>query len=191
MFTRLTLITAPEGTPISVAEAKARLRVVDDTSEDNDIQIMIDDAVARIDGPRGIGVCMEQQTWQLSLDCFPRVIDLPLHPVVSVDSITYIDTNGDEQTLAESEYEVDVTTNPARIQPAYDKTWPSTRSMLSPIKIQFVAGHSETPSDLKNALLMTVAHIFENREAVSGVQMYEVPQSVTAILDRYRVVGAG
>lgn len=188
MFDRLTLVTAASSEPVSVTEAKTRLRI-DGTDDDTDLGLMIKDAVARIDGPNGVGICMEQQTWEMSLDCFPEIIYLPLSPVASITSITYIDGNGAEQTLADTEYKIDTPTR--RLVPAYGKSWPSTRYEISAVKIRFVVGYDDVPDDLKQAIFLMVGHSYAHREAVGAKEMSAIPEGVKSILDRYRVAGFG
>lgn len=191
MWDRLYRVTAPAALPVSVADAKTHLRV-DHATDDALIQRLIEAAVGAIDGPPGIGIAMVSQVWRLSLDSFPcSVIELPLGPVLTVDSITYVDTAGATQTLPSGDYQTDITRNPARIAPAYGKFFPSTRLGLNAVKVQFTAGFgaaSAVPSDLKSAILLIVGNLYTNRDAtVLGAAVAQLPMGVDAILDRYRV----
>lgn len=42
------------------------------------------------------------------------------------------------------------------------------------------------PAPLKHAVLMLAAHWYNQRESVSSVQMYEVPDSLQALIKPYR-----
>ena len=47
-------------------------------------------------------------------------------------------------------------------------------------------GNGEFPKPLFHAAMMLAAHWYNQREAVSGVQMHEVPQSIQALTKPYR-----
>ena len=137
MHWSLTLVTGPGLEPISRDDAKLWLRL-DHTTEDTLVDSLIQMVREQIE-ERGIAVVT--QTWDLRLDGFPSVIRIPKTPIESVSSISYIDANGDTQTLAESKYTVDVQSTPARIVPAYGTSWPSTRSEPNAVTVRFVAGY--------------------------------------------------
>ncbi|ORE94037.1 hypothetical protein ATO13_08186, partial [Stappia sp. 22II-S9-Z10] len=87
----LGLITPPTALPVTVAEAKAHMRVVYD-HEDDYIADLIRAATARLNGPYGLlGRCILTQTWRVTLLVLGSTITLPLGPHQSVDSIVYLD----------------------------------------------------------------------------------------------------
>jgi len=189
MFDRLRRISAPAENPVALSEVKQRLRIdINDADEDADIEMMIADAVARIDGPHGVGIAMVSQQWELRLDYFPYIIELPLYPVISVDSITYVDGNGTEQTVAAVDYQTDIYSNPARIKPAYAHTWPTPRADLATVKVTFTAGYgaaADVPADLKQAILLTIGHAYAHRESVTMGNPEVLPEGAQSILNRY------
>ena len=134
----LTVTTPPTVDPISVDDVKCNLGI---EGHDDDSQI-----ASRIDAVRDAaeGVlwsALLTQTLTLKIDCgFPSCIVLPRAPLQSVTSITYIDQNGDTQTLATDQYTVDTDSKPGRIVPAYNVTWPSTRYVIQAVTVEFVAG---------------------------------------------------
>ena len=189
MWNRLVQTTAPESTPVTVDEAKVHIRVEHD-DEDTYIQTLIDAAVGMIDGPDGIGIAMVEQTWEASLDCFPvGAIILPLVPCLTVESITYIDANGDEQTLDDALYQVDVRSKPARILPAVGTSWPATQSgAANAVIIEATFGYVTVPALLRAAILFIVGHLYENREAVViGTIATEIPLAARDMLNKYAV----
>lgn len=191
-WTKLHRITAPPVSAISLNEAKDHLRV-DLVEEDSLIQRLTHAATGMVEGPHGVGLALVEQQWELSLDYWPAVIDLPLYPVQSVDSITYVDGDGNSQTL--SNFQAAVNRNPATIAPAVDERWPNARDQLEAITVTFTAGYAKDgtdyraniPEDLRAALLLLVGHLYENRVAVTQDSMEQVPLAVTHILERYRV----
>ena len=189
---RLERVTAPATAPVTLEEVKDQLRL-DGTAEDALLQRYIDAATDAIEGPYGIGVLMESQTWAFYLDAFPRVIRIPLFPVISVDEITYIDESGTEQTLPTSSYRVDTVSNPARINSASGETWPPTLFREpNAVKVKFTGGYNIVPEPLRAAVILWVAHMYEIRQpVVVGTTTDEVPYAIEEMLGRYRVPGIG
>lgn len=184
MWDRLTLTSAPAAEPITASEFKTHERI-SHTSEDTKIEAFITAARNMIDGRNGIGIAMVTQTWRLTLDCFPsHCIRLPINPVQSISSITYVDADGVTQTMDSDDYTLLTDATPAILSPAYGLSWPSHRPVPGAVKITFVAGYgnaASVPADLKQAVHMMVAHWYADREGTAA----EAP-AVCAILDRYR-----
>lgn len=190
VWNSLTLEAAALDTPITLSEAKQHCRV-DFADDDALITGLIGAALSEMEGPNGAGLALMPQEWKLSLDCFPRVIEIPMMPVTGVTSIAYTDTDGVVQALDSSAYKVDIDSFPARITPAYGTSWPATRWETGAVKIVFGAGYANAagvPDDLKAALKLIISHRYENRESVSaGTSFHEVPDTARGILDRYAV----
>lgn len=118
-------------------------------------------------------------------------IQLPYSQVQSVASITYADQFGLPQTLAPSAYTLDTITEPARITPVYGTYWPIT-AMYVPgnVRVTYVAGSygdgvevNTCPQVIVLAILMLVAHWYQNREASAAQSLSEIPLGVNALLD--------
>lgn len=177
---------APAALPITVAEARAQVRLGDDDSQDELLAGLIATAVDHLDGYGGIlGRCLAPQTWRLCLDGFPAAaIDLPLPPLRSVTSIAYVDAAGETQALADSAY--DVLDGPlARICPAYGTSWPATRRQARAVTITFEAGWAagELPPAIGHALKIIVEGLFEGGDLTELVQ----GRAVKALLAPWRV----
>lgn len=183
-------ITAPTVLPVSLAEAKAHLRV-DTTDDDTLITALVWAATEAAE--QHTGRALTPQAWQLTLDEFPDALELTRLPAVSVTSITYADTDGVDQTLAGSAYSLDTADDFgfAYIVPAYDTTWPDTRDQINAVTVVYQAGYADAasvPESIKAWIKLQVGAMFENREA-------EVVGSGSAIslgyadrlLDRFKV----
>lgn len=185
----LQLVNAPEEEPVSLAEAKAHLRV---TSADEEALISALIVAARAHAEAWTHRCFVTQTWELVLDCFPSwTLEFPNAPLASVESITYVDTAGEEQTLDAAEYQVDTKTDPGRLMPAYGLHWPATREQLNAVTIRFVCGYGDAedvPAPIKAAILLIVGHLFRNREENSNFPLHELPLGADRLLAPYRVV---
>jgi uncharacterized phiE125 gp8 family phage protein len=181
--------TPPTVEPLSLAEAKLHLGIGDaETQWDGYLPELV--KAARSFTERRANVAMLNQTVTLNLDCFPQVIRLPIGPVSAITSIKYYDTAGVQQTLAGANYECDFRTKPARIRPAYLKSWPTTRDTFNAVEVIFPAGYgaasTAVPPDLIHAVKLLLSHWFENREAVGSVGG-PVAIAFNAIVDNFRI----
>jgi len=173
---RLRLIAASAELPLTLAEAKSQVR---ETTSDRDTELtaMLGAAVAQLDGREGLlGRAMVTQTWELLLDAFPcGDIELPLPPLQSVTSISYVDEDGATQTLATSVYGVDTTCEPGVVHLKYDQEWPATRDERNAVTIRFVCGYgaaAAVPERLKSAMKLHIADLDANRER-QGDQLFQ------------------
>jgi len=184
----LSLVTGPNAEPVTIDTVKAHLR----------LEIPDDDALVAgyllaarnwVEGQthRALPV----QTWDYTIDYgwpfrFGRHrIDLPLNPVKSVTSITYVSDSGAEQTT--TAYQAVCRTNGSYIVPTYGNTFPTVRRQPEAITVRFVAGYDEVPWELKQAIMLLVGHMYEHREPiVTGTIVAELPFAVEALISPYR-----
>lgn len=183
----LKVITPPAAEPLTLAEAKAHLRV-DGIDEDSYITALI---VAARQGAESVtGRALMTQTLELAMDAFPDLISIPRPPLASITSITYVDEDGVTQTLAPSAYAVNSHAQPAAIAPVYGTAWPATRAQANAVLVRYVAGYAtaaDVPQEIKQWMLLRIGMLFENRESVAaGVQFSALP-FVDSLLDPYRV----
>lgn len=162
------LDTAPAADPITLAEAKAACRVTHD-DEDSYLALLIDGAVALLDGPTGyLGQAIVEQTW--TVRCGPsgveRVLSLPFGPVSDVTAIkTHDGTALTTHDLADFRIlfgKFDTTIEPISGQ------WPAMADRADALQITFKAGASSVaavPATIKQAVLMQVAHWYDNRDS--------------------------
>jgi uncharacterized phiE125 gp8 family phage protein len=184
---------APSGAPITLDEAKAHCRV-DHNDDDALISSLITAAAQHLDGRRGyLGRCLLTQSWEYRVHCFPKcgVIELPLPPLQSVESVKYIDDAGVEQTLvANADYVVDTATYHGQVRRAYDVVWPVARLEDYVVRIVFTAGFGTAeavPQPIKTAMLMMIGHLYEHRETVADSSLVEVPLAARWLLGPYRL----
>jgi len=179
---------APAVEPVSLDEAKVQCRI-DSTFDDDEITAMI--VAARNQAELKLNRYIITQTIDAYYDRFISCFELP--PLQTVTSITYLDNNGDSQTLAASQYVVDDKSIPARITPAYGVTWPSTYDQTNAVSIKFIAGYglaADVPEVIKQWIKLQVTQYFENRSpVVIGASVAEVPRDyVDGLLDSERVL---
>jgi uncharacterized phiE125 gp8 family phage protein len=152
------LFTAPAELPVTLAQARQHLKVTV-TAEDALILAAINAATEHAEDFTGRRFIT--QTWDLSLDAFPRSgpIMLPNAPLVSVTSVKYLDTAHVEQTLATSDYQVDTISQPGRIVVGVDTTWPQTSPKVNAVTVRFVCGYGlagAVPFAIKAAILLLI-----------------------------------
>lgn len=189
MWTDITRVTAPTSDLITLAEAKAQLRVFH-SDDDALISRLMAAATATIEGPNGIGIVLLSQTWRATFNGFSNgCLMLGLGPVREITSVTYTDADGDTQTVSDEALDYDLDAMPVRIRPTAH--WPSTALKQGAAKVTFEAGFGDdpedVPADLIHAILMLIAQWYENREASSAHTLRDVPMGVESILARYRV----
>lgn len=182
------LITPPADEPISLIDGKVHCRV-DGTDDDVLITSLI--AAARRMAEQTTGRALVTQQWEVTLDAFPSgIIALPLPPLVSVQSIKYVDAAGALQTLASGAYTVHTSGIVGRVAAAYDTTWPDTRAQPDAVTIAFTAGYgvaTSVPQEIRQWMLLQIAHWYAVRESVNvGNIVNELP-FVGALLDPYRI----
>lgn len=136
-------LTAPLAEPLLKADVKAALRI-DATDLDDVVDSLIVAARMHIEA-----ICrraLVRQVRRLVLDAFPGCTDryeirLPVAPLRAVESITYLDLDGVEQTLAASAYRVDAVSEIPRIVPAYNTDWPDTYGVPNAVTVTYSAGY--------------------------------------------------
>ena len=174
---------APDELPISIDEVKDHIRWESAAGDAAQLMIYLRSAVAHFDGAEGVlNRALITQTWELHLDWFPRgAIRVPLPPLQSVTSITYIDTAGASQTLDASKYKVlgiNIPTPAGRIETAFGETWPSTRAEGEAVTVTFVAGYGlrhAVPAHIRHLILFTVQDAYDGRAPITAKPSERTP----------------
>lgn len=183
----LSLVTAAAVEPVTLAEAKAHLRI-EPTDDDTLITALI---VAARDWCESYANRQYiEATWKYTLDeSFPDVIELPRPPLLSVTNIKYYDDDGVLQTMSASIYQVSISGVCGFVKPAYDQSWPAVREQYDCIQVTYKAGYgsaaANVPETAKVAIKMLVAHLYNNREAAVEKALAEVPFGIKSLLDTH------
>lgn len=186
--------------PITTAEAKTHLRV-DHANDDTYIDALI---TAATDYTEEItGRSLVTKSFKQFMDCFPSsdstAIQVDMPPLSSVTSIKYYDQADVEQTWTNTEYVVDTDqAYKSIIYPAITYSWPSPRVFPKAVTIEYVAGYADDsaspfastaiPKPIIQAMLILIAHWYENREQVIvGSTIAMVPDAYDALIAPYKV----
>jgi uncharacterized phiE125 gp8 family phage protein len=189
-YGKLVLKTGPATTAISLAEAKAFLRV-DSDYDDDDSYITSLIGVATNVVEQFTRRRLITQTYNIYYDEFPPYMDLQVGNVASVTHVKYYDTDNTLQTLDTSEYDVDIRVKPGRIYQAEDGNFPDTYERANSVEVEFVVGSaaSDVEDAIKQAMYIVIGRYYENRQdVVMGTQVNELPLMVEHLLTPYRLL---
>ncbi|MBN4069789.1 MAG: hypothetical protein COA82_11050 [Alkaliphilus sp.] len=185
---KLRIITQPIVEPITLAEAKAHCRI-DFIEDDELISGLI--SAARNYVEERTRRTLPLTTWELALDEVKGDIEIPRPPLVSINSITFEDSSGVVVTIPTADYVVDDISEPAivRHKKNWGKGWGfNNGAVINAIRVNFTAGYTLIPKTLKQAILMLIAHYYENREPTAeGRNSGQIPHAVDALISLSRV----
>jgi len=158
----VTVVTPPTAPVVTLAEAKAHLRV-DHADEDGLITAIVEVATAWLAGPdgwlgRSLGEQVLETTFPADLDPAERAYPCP--PVLGVVG--------------------EVTASDGRtVTVRYRAGYPAA------------SGHSTVPAPIRHAILLMVGHLYGSRDAVttSAAQPAQLPLGVEALLAPFRIWG--
>jgi uncharacterized phiE125 gp8 family phage protein len=186
---RPTLSVAPEETPVNYEEVAAHLRI-DADDEDALILGLIDAATAYFDGYYGVlGRALVTQTWVQKYDGWDAKMYLPVFPVASVSSVTYLNTSGGSSTVTSTDYALYTDECGAYVEFDQAFTYPTTSVESGPkITITYVAGvaASAVPAAIKQAMLLLIGFWFEQRETAASGGVSSLNFTVDALIAPYR-----
>lgn len=185
------LLAGPAVEPVSLAEAKAYLRV-EHAADDDTIAALI--AGARIHVEAQTRRALITQTWRLSRDAWPgngriRVVPVPLRALVAAQIYKF---DGTTQAIGVGAFAADKTSAPAVLTFA-PGALPAPGRLAGGIELDVEVGYGAAPSDvpepLRQAIRVLVAHWYENRGLIAvGNEVAVLPESASALLKPYRVL---
>ena len=191
-----TLISAPSTEPLTLAEAKLFLRV-DTTAENALITGMI--VAARQFVETYTRRSLVTQTWDCKYQGFMdtrRPLYVPHAPLQSVTSITYLDEDGDAQTLDSSYYSVRTFSGPTAgrgyVDLNDDIALPSLYTdALYPVTMRVVCGYgaaAAVPDGLKAALYLMLGDLYEQRQETMTSVSSKTQTTMERLMSPYRLL---
>ena len=186
-YRSLRRITGPTVEPVSIAEAKAHLRI-DSGFTDDDIYLQSLISAARIHVETVSDRTLIRSQWQMKMDVFPSWdIELPRPPFAPGDvTVSYVPSDAVYLPVSFTNFRVDSDSTPAVIRPQWNGSWPSARGAENDVMITYWAGYGPSslfvPTPARHCILMLVASWYANREAVVQGGMNPVPMAVEVLL---------
>lgn len=194
------VITAPTIEPVSVADLKDHLGIIDYTQ---DTLVAAFGRAARQHVEWRTGLTLMQTTWEITYDAFPcdsyaRLYLPRAYPLISVGFVKYTSSDGVEATWDPANYIVNKASNPGHILPVYGKIWPTYVHLPSgSVRVQYDAGLSTTadplvlPEDgLISAIKLLAGGLYENRESeITEARLVQIESKygVEALLAQYQI----
>lgn len=178
----LALVTPPASEPVTLAKAKAHLRIDPSLVDDDD---WVTDCItgAREYLERAYDLKVMPQRWEMRLQNFPHDdrIRFPIGPVQAIPYFKYMDTGGNITSLTVGKGSgFDLLTRlqkkPAEIVLPFGRVWPAViLQMADPIQIGldlgYVTGASPEvlpmPGQVRQAMYLLIDHYYNNRSAVT------------------------
>src|SRR5690606_18082010 len=157
------LLAGPAEEPVSLAEARAFLKV-DADNEDALITTLIGAARLHVEGVTG--KALVAQSWRKVIHAWPesRRVRLPVGPVSAIAAINAVAESGASQEIGLEAFSLD---GDMLLVPDVVMGMPRLQSRQG-IEIDYVAGFGDAaedvPADLRTALLGLVAHWHEHRD---------------------------
>ena len=162
---------------ITLAEAKLHCRV-DINDDDALIAQLINAAVNHVE--QITGWVTTPQSSQKLVKKIPETIRLPFWPVNAITAIEIIGAT--TQNVATS-FDTDITERPAKVIPLSKSFGLEAGETL---RITYTAGELDIPDAMRQAVLILVAHWYENREAVVvGTITSEIGLGLNHLLSPY------
>lgn len=180
----------PVADPVTLAEAKAHLRVDFDDANDEIGRLI---RVATLAAENRTERTLVTTSWVLPV---PQIaaglcIQLSNPPVIAVDRVEYIDQQGQPQAmLAGQHFVLDRYSEPARLWWTGDAVLLTAKRL--PVTIHYTAGYGPDPLDvpapIRHWILLAVGDLWVNR--TRSAEKPAVPQGFAdGLLDPYRMWG--
>lgn len=195
MRTGLTVQTAANEEPVTLAELKAHLKV---TSSAEDAYIAALGKAARAHIEDVTNRVALTTVFDATFEQFPiksRTMELPKSKLQSVEHVKYYDTSGALQTLDASQYIVVVDSEPGYIYLRADYYWPSLEVRPDAVQVRFTAGWEAGAADLtaehegfKLAVKFLVHHWHSIRVPVNvGNIVNKIPDNFDLLVQQFQV----
>lgn len=164
-MSKLVLVTAPTVQPVTPQDVIDHSRV-STHQEDRLLGTMVSEAQNVVEETTWRRLIT--QTWDQFFDWWTDPLPLTWSPVQSITSITYVDENGDTQTLSTDIYELGDHNGLGIVRRKFDQVWPTVRSQQDAITVRHVCGYGDAagdvPGSLRSAIRIHAAYSYINRE---------------------------
>lgn len=157
------LVTPAAGYPVTLDEVKLHLKI-DGTLEDTLLTSLISTVTEFYENFTKRDFITK--TYRLFDHHFRTYYEIRKCPNVTITSIKYFDLNNTEQTVASDVYELTETPDFPVLYKQPKQIWPSVYNKPQAVNITFTCGYgtaADVPDVLKQAILIGIAALYENR----------------------------
>jgi len=153
---RLVQTVAPLQEPISLAEAKGFLQVLDNDSDTliSSLIVAVREHVENVTNRQ-----LESATFELYAEDF--ISKLPKNPITSISKIEYLDENGVYLELDNTSYYLYENNGIGYINYS---VIPTLQDHKESLKVTFTSGYTTVPEAIKAYMKVKISTLFENRE---------------------------
>lgn len=188
----IAVVTPPDEPVPSVAEVKDHLGV-DFADDDEDLLSKIWGAITEFEDPSlgFLGRSVVPRGLELRLNSFSDPIFLPRGPVLQGEGyeleVVYDDTDGVEQTVADTVYRVlDPESITSRLVLKTNQSWPSTSGKEQCVRIRYWAGYDPDDVRINNFKSAVKLHVEMTYDG-NTEERFKVSQTIDRLLQPYRV----
>lgn len=182
------LLTAPAVEPLSLAEARAFLRV--EHGDDDDVIAALISA-SRIHVEAQTRRALVTQSWRITIDAWPGDGRLPVRPgpLQELTAARVYDFGNVAHAVDTESFVVDLGCSALAFAP-----WalPSPGRFAAGIEFDVVVGYgdaaADVPEPLRHAVRLLIAHWYENRGLAALGAVTVLPSTVAALIAPYRML---
>ncbi|HEY4140673.1 MAG TPA: head-tail connector protein [Pseudolabrys sp.] len=182
------LLTAPAVEPVSLAEAKAFLRI-EHNDDDDVIEALV--SASRIHIETQTRRALMTQAWRLAFDAWPESGRVPVvpGPLQELIAARVYDSNSTAHAVDVHNFVADVGASALAFAP-----WavPAPGRIAAGIELDVTAGFGDAPADvpepLRQAIRLLTAHWYENRGLAALGTVTVLPSTVAALIAPYRML---
>lgn len=180
------LLTPPAAEPLTLEQAKARLRI-SDSSQDARLTHLIRSARQRVEGDTGRALIT--QTWLERRDrwdgdgrlcAFATQFKLPKPPLIAIEAITIYAADDTPTEHDPADFFIDTLSEPGRLALRPNGQFPPPGRDVGGIEIRFTCGYGTDPADVPAPLVEAIGQLVE--AMFEGGLEVGTPASVKALL---------
>jgi uncharacterized phiE125 gp8 family phage protein len=182
-------VSPPAVLAVTVAEAKDQLRIDQDvTAFDGQLATWI--AGITREAEHATGRKFVNRPMRVTLDRFEPSIRLSA-PTFSVESVKFVDGEGQPQTLDPADYFVDLVTEPGYVMPVIGKAWPATLARANVVTVDYTAGYGAVATGMPDAARTFILARLSELWDPAAKEFKETVRSAftTRLLDSLKVYG--
>lgn len=170
----LDVVTPPSALPVDLTELKDHLRLGGSapqqyTREDNVLELMVQAASNAYQERFKVQLLDATLRWHFKE--FKNVMELPRLPFKSVESVKYVDSDGELQTIPQADYsEFAFTNQPGRVAFSKEYEFPDLNEINPyPVHVEYISGYgvdyTKVPEETRQYLMNIIGTYYMQRES--------------------------